>query len=260
MNIGFDRPPISEVVVSMFFNPPLDGFRSEHVGRFWDKIKEDFPEVQQQVPFAKGFDTAISPGELFPMPRYWFIAADDATVIQIQRNAFMFNWRRRGDNPYPGFKDNIEPTFRKLYAVFQSFLTTELHLNEPTIDECELTYSDIIEARDYWTGPEDTSNIIPSFSDLSHGVNEARRSGFNCTQFYDVEDDIQLSIGIITAVDKNEPERHALRLEFKAAHQFGGVPKSDTDGWWQRAHDLIAKSFIGVTSEEVQYKQWGRHA
>ena len=37
MDIVFDRPPINEVVVSVFFSPPLEGFRSEHMGRFWRK-------------------------------------------------------------------------------------------------------------------------------------------------------------------------------------------------------------------------------
>ena len=260
MDIVFDRPPINEVVLSMFFKSPLEGFRSEHVGRFWEKIRVEYPNVQQQVPIPNVSDPAIGRDEVIPMPRYWFIAADDAWVIQIQNNAFIFNWRRRGDNLYPGFMGSIEPSFRRLYEIFESFLTTDLALPEPTIDEYELTYTDIIEAGDYWTGLEDTSKIIPSFSNLVIDIEDAKRSGFNYAQGYDVEDDIQLSIGIISGVDQNNPERRALRLDFKAVGRFDDVRKSETDGWWKRAHDVIAQCFVEVTSEDVQYELWGRRA
>ena len=260
MEIGFDRPPINEVVVSMFFDPPLEGFRSEHVGRFWEKIREEFPSVQQQIPFARGFGPAIGPDEVIPMPRYWFISADDANVIQIQKEAFIYNWRRRGDNLYPGFMSSIEPSFRRLYKVFESFLTADLTLPEPTIIACELTYVDIIEAGEYWTGLEDTSKVIPSFFSLAIDSENAKRSGFNYAQGYDVEDGTHLSIGIISAVGQSDPERRALRLEFKAEGQFNGVQKHETDGWWKRAHDEIARCFVGVTSVDVQYELWGRRA
>ena len=239
MDIVFDRPPINEVVVSVFFSPPLEGFRSEHMGRFWEKIRVEYPNVQQQVPIPKVSGPSIGHGEVIPMPRYWFIAADDTWVIQIQNNAFIFNWRRRGGNLYPGFTDSIEPNFRRLYETFESFLTTELALPEPTIEECELTYTDIIEAGDYWNGPEDTSKIIPSFSNLAIDVEDAKYSGFNYTQGYEVEDDIQLSIGIISGVGQSNPERRVLRLDFRAEGRFNDARKSETDGWWKRAHDII---------------------
>ena len=258
MDIVFDKPPINEVVVSMLFDPPLDGFRSEHVGRFWEKIREEFPSVQQQIPFARSFGPTIGPDEVIPMPRYWFISADDANVIQIQKEAFIYNWRRRGDNLYPGFMSSIEPSFRRLYKVFESFLTADLTLHKPTIIACELTYVDIIEAGEYWTGLEDTSKVIPSFSNLAIDSENTKRSGFNYAQGYDVEDGIQLDISIISGVGPSDPERRALRLEFKAQGQFNGVQKHETDEWWKRAHDVIAQCFVGVTSEDVQYELWGR--
>ena len=95
MEISFARPPINEVVMSMFFNRPLEGFRSEHLGLFWEKIREDFPRVRQQIPLARSIGAAVGPDEVTPMPRYWFIAADDTTIIQIQKDAFIYNWRRR---------------------------------------------------------------------------------------------------------------------------------------------------------------------
>jgi hypothetical protein len=41
--------------------------------------------------------------EQFPTPRFWFEAADGITLIQLQKNAFIFNWRKR-DNDYPHFE------------------------------------------------------------------------------------------------------------------------------------------------------------
>ena len=79
MPTAYKNPPVNEVVVAAYFNPPLSAFHSEHIGLFWEKIKDEFPVVQQHPPL--GFSIEMGPydmaDELFPMPRYWFVATDD---------------------------------------------------------------------------------------------------------------------------------------------------------------------------------------
>ncbi|MEN8132936.1 MAG: TIGR04255 family protein [Pseudomonadota bacterium] len=100
MTIRFKKPPINEVVMSTYFNPLIHGLRNEHIGLFWHSVKETFPYVSQHPPVG-GMDITMGQ-DIFPMPRYWMIAADDINLIQIQKNAFMFNWRRREDD-YPHY-------------------------------------------------------------------------------------------------------------------------------------------------------------
>lgn len=84
MKIDFERPPINEVAIGMQF-APLINLRSEHVGVFWNRLRADFPTAQQVPPLG---NIAQIPPEIFPMPRFWFVSKDDATLIQIQKGGF----------------------------------------------------------------------------------------------------------------------------------------------------------------------------
>ena len=256
MNIAFDRPPISEIVIAMYFNPPLTDFRSQHVGRFWEKIRDDFPVARQQVPVGGG--PGIGPEEPFPMPRYWFIARDKINLLQIQKNAFMFNWRRQGTERYPRYHREIKPNFDRFYGQFEAFVCAEVDVSEVSIDLCELTYVNTIEQCDYWAGPGDTQNVIPSFSNLSPSMENTVTPDFNCFYSYLVESDLQLSIRVRNAVVPQKANLALLMFEIKASTRLNGAPKSQADSWFQRAHDAIVMCFTDMTSKTAQDQHWGR--
>ena len=129
--------------------------------------KKEYPIINQQAPIAGMLDT-IGP-EVFPMPRYWFISEDEVNLIQVQKNAFIFNWRRRNGD-YPHFFENLKPAFDKNFSVFEEFLRAETETTNLPIDLCELTYVNVIERCEYWSGPADTPNVIPSFCVPDIGV------------------------------------------------------------------------------------------
>ena len=116
MKIDFEKPPINEVSIGMQF-APLPNLRSEHVGLFWNRLRGAFPNSQQIAPLG---GLTHMPPEVFPMPRFWFIAKDDATLIQIQKSAFLFNWRLRAEE-YPRFERVFE-AYRKHRSAFIQFL------------------------------------------------------------------------------------------------------------------------------------------
>lgn len=252
---AFKNPPIDEVVVSSYFNPPLVNFRSEHVGLFWEKIKNDFPTVKQQVPVSIGQD--IIAEECFPMPRYWFIAGDEISLIQIQKNAFMFNWRRRTGNEYPRYYENIKPAFDKYYGLFSEFVRTEVGTEELTIDLCELIYINTLEHCDFWVGPQDTGKVIPSFSILDPGIDASDSPSFNCNYFYRVSADLQLNINLRSGVKVQQQNAPVLAFEIKASGRLGGITKPLSDEWFQRAHDSINECFKHMTSPDIQKNYWG---
>ena len=134
MSVYFKSPPINEVVIATYFKPAVE-LRSEHIGLFWAQIKSEFPLVRQQPPVGTEIPMG---GDVFPMPRYWFTADDGISLIQIQKNAFMFNWRRREDE-YPRYH-KIKPCFDKYYSLFSEFISAEVPSSEQAIDMCELTY------------------------------------------------------------------------------------------------------------------------
>ena len=253
--VAFNNPPISEVVIATYFNPPLVEFQSQHVGVFWEKIKNEFPAAQQQIPL--GIGSPVAPNEPFPMPRYWFVTEDDVYVMQIEKEAFLFNWRRRGNRRYPGFNGEVKPAFDRLYGKFEAFLRQEVGIQEISVDLCELSYVDTIERCDNWRGPSDTRYVFPYFSNLLPSTDDAPGLAFDCSYAHLIRENLAISVRMRTMVDTQRSNESVLALEMKANTRFGGVHKTETDDWFQHAHDAILKYFVEMTNEEIHRKYWG---
>ena len=258
MSVVFKNPPINEVVIATYFNAPLSSFRSEHVGLFWQKIRSEFPVVHQQPPSISPMEIApdIGAGEFLPMPRYWFVAQDETYIIQVQKNAFMFNWRRRDSAKYPGFHDSVKPAFDKYYDLFDEFVQTELDSSRLSVGSCELTYINSIETCELWAGPEDTTNVVPSFSVPAHSTNVAATPHFNSNYIYDIGANDRLSVGIKDGTRTQQSDKPVLILEIKVIGKPEHGAKSAVDRWFQATHDHIFKCFVGVTSKEMQNRYW----
>jgi len=252
-SVTFKNPPINEVVVSTYFNPPLSDLRSEHIGLFWGKIKQDFPIVSQQP--IVGTELDILGNEPFPIPRYWFIAEDKINLIQVQKNAFMFNWRRN-DEKYPRFHKNIKPTFDKYYGLFNEFVRTETNIEDLAVDLCELNYINVIDCCEYWEGPQDTPKIIPSFSMLNPNIDDLDFLGFNCNFGYRLSSDLQINIGIRSGFRTQQQDRPVLIFEIKTSGRLGQIEKPEADEWFERAHDAIIKCFLSITDTDIQNRFW----
>jgi uncharacterized protein (TIGR04255 family) len=252
MTIKFEKPPINEVVISNYFNPPIHELRNEHIGLYWHSVRNIFPYVSQHPPVG---DMDIKMGlEVFPMPRYWLIAADNIYLIQIQKNAFMFNWRRLGDD-YPHY-DNLKPVFDDHFSAFRDFVLSETDAKELKVDVCELTYINTIESCDYWSGPGDTGNVIPSFSTPTVGLTPIAEPGYNCIFVYVLANDLQLRVNVRNAQSAQNPESPVLVIEIRASGRIGSANKSVADSWFERGHQAIIDCFVRMTSPEIQEKYW----
>ena len=220
MKIRFENPPINELVMATYFNPPLFSLRSEHIGLFWSKIRDEFPTATQQQPVGGAETVGPIGGEFFPMPRFWFMAEDEIKLIQVQKNAFMINWRRR-DSEYPHFAENLKPAFDKYYRVFEDFARADAGVEEIKIDQCELSYINTIEACEYWRGPQDTARVIPSFSRLETGGASSAAQAFNCAYVYTLAQDLQLRVVIRNGEAAAKPRTPVLIVEIKATGRLG---------------------------------------
>ena len=250
----FRNPPINEVVIATYFNPPLLDLRGEHIGLFWHQIKNDFPVVRQRPPVP--MEEPIADSEVFPMPRYWFIAADDASLLQAQKSAFMFNWRRR-EETYPRFRF-IKPLFDTYYNRFAHFIRTNVKSEEPLIDLCELTYVNAIQQCEFWEGPRDTTRVIPSFSLVAPGIDDSDATGFNCNFAYHTANDVQVHVAVRSGMTAEPPIAPILLLEIKATTQLGKAGKPIADTWFERAHDVVVECFLSMTSRDIQNDYWKR--
>ncbi len=256
MTIKFKNPPIDELIVSTYFNPPIHGLRNEHIGLFWHSIKDEFPIVSQKIPTP---DLVTHPSfnageEIFPMPRYWMIASDEIRLLQIQKHAFVLNWRRH-DAEYPHY-ENIKPIFDQYSSKFRDFVRSEITNDPIRIDVCELTYINTIEPCDYWSGPGDVKNIIPSFTVPTIGLDPEAMQGYNCTFVYLIDTDLKLRVSVRNGQSRKQPATPVLALEIQATGRIGTADTTISDAWFDRAHQKIQDCFIEITNPEVQRSYW----
>ena len=145
----YDQPPVTEVVVGVQFNS-IDGFITAHVGRLWDLFREEFPDAEEHPSVMPTFETfgqtapllsglALGFPPIFGMQRSFFVNANKTQVLQIQKDRFLHNWRKIGDEAsYPRF-ERILSTFKDGLGRFISFIAeSKLGSFEP--NQCEVTY------------------------------------------------------------------------------------------------------------------------
>ncbi len=148
----FASPPVHEVAIACHFEPLTD-LRQAHIGYFWSKIKDDFPDVEDHEPrppyverLEDGIQIPAFELELMraPMPhRAWFVSPDKSALLQLQRDRFVYNWRSRSDE-YPHFELLLDAFLEELKTLCNAF--NEINLSEPHLNQAEVTYVNWIDA------------------------------------------------------------------------------------------------------------------
>lgn len=252
MTVRFENPPINEVVIGVYFHQPLVNLRAEHIGLYWNSVRDEFPIILQQPPI--GGAMIETPLEVFPMPRYWLTSEDDSTLLQVQKNAFLLNWRKR-ETTYPHY-DIVKAKFDSNFQLFTDFVNVEVGVQDPLIEVCELSYVNVIEPSEFWTSLDDISNVIPSFKFPSPCIDNAVREDFNHTSIYKIDDKLSLQITVKNARLAASPDQSHLMFEIKTTGRLGEASKSQADKWFSRAHDVIISCFTGMTNPDIQNKFW----
>lgn len=256
MRIKFQNPPINEVIVGIYFDRRMM-VRSEHVGVFWNSMRKEFPVIQQQpeliVPTAPA-EIVLEAGQFMPPPRHWLVSADQESLLQIQPNAFLFNWRKRG-NTYPHY-ENVKKRFDELFQRYCDFMEVEFDISAPSISGTELTYSNVVEPGEYWSGPADTSNVVPGFRMPFLPLQDGEPTGFNFVSGTRIGDNTILQLSLRTGTSTGEERKSVLVLEFRTLGSHQAVTVSKTDAWFNTAHEAIGECFMNITDPEIQRKYW----
>jgi uncharacterized protein (TIGR04255 family) len=247
MSVDFERPPINEVAVGAFFSP-IAALKAEAVGLFWGKIRQELPKATQAAPLTP---MVPMPGEVLPMVRFWFSSVDETRLVQLQRDAFLFNWRR-GETDYPRF-EQIKAEFDRYFSLFKEFVRHELGLSEIDLSAFELTYVNVMGKGEGLTEVADYSKVVPDFRLQHLGGEEGKAQDFNYATAFRHAEDLQLLLTHRSARRLDNQELSFL-LELKAT----GASKAPMEEWFRRAHDLIIKVFVSITNSEIQEKIWLR--
>ena len=214
--------------------------------------------MRQRPPTTMTLSLASNGGaedtEFFPMPRYWFTAEDDINLIQVQKDAFMLNWRRR-DADYPSFA-RIKPTFDRYYTVFSDFVCAEFDV-ALGIASCELTYVNTIEQSEFWSGSSETQRVINSFWVPDANLQSPGYPDFNCRYGYQLSGFLHINIAIRSGFVTQQPSAPVLIFEINATGRPERRTKSQADAWFDHSHDTILEIFLHLTNAEVQRHYWG---
>jgi uncharacterized protein (TIGR04255 family) len=257
--IRFRNPPINELVIGAYFEREIPTFGLEHVGLFWSIIRNEFPRVNQQPiltppPLLQSTDQPIELTiEQFPMPRFWFEATDGITLIQLQKNAFIFNWRKR-DADYPHF-EAVKAAFDKYLSIFVEFVTKEVQ-TVPNLRVLELSYINNFFPSDYWRGPRDTSVVLPFFRLPIVDDENRPPPDFNQASVQRLAPDLMLSTIIRTARSAKDATQPVLIFELRAVGVLDEATKRDVDSWFERAHEKIGACFLSMTSPDIRNRYW----
>ena len=264
--LDFGRPPVDEVVLSVLFKS-LDGFLAPHLGEIWQELKkEGFLEIAEQppvMPTVENFpnpnqETKLHFGNVPNLARIWFIHRDGNQIIQVQRDRFMFNWRKTEPNQiYPGFPAIFEK-FKEFYNRFGEIIKN-LEIGEVSPLQYELTYIDQLMHGDGWDTLDDIGKIYNLFinSQSSNLFWSGAESLILQTSFPIQDLNGRLHLAISHRVRVSD-QKQTLQTDFT----MRGFPQNaDYDAmirWFKSARGKMREKFLNMFTEDVQTQIWER--
>ncbi len=254
LTIKYENPPIDEIVCGISFDP-IKELRSGHFGILWQKFKQDFPMTEDQIIVGPVDQKDLGSPDKFPLPRVWFIHENENELIQVQRNRFLHNWRkRRPDDQYPGYEKVVE-NFEKYLSRFEEFLLEE-NLGNLLAKKYELTYIDLMPKGQGWENPGDLEKIFPNLLSLTkQGIPLNAVRNINWQIILNLPNNLgQLMVSIRNA-QRVPGNQQIIYIESTAVSSGSYKP---IRGWFNTAHKTIGEFFSNLVSNEIQEKFWGR--
>jgi uncharacterized protein (TIGR04255 family) len=253
--IKFENPPINELVIALFHLPIVE-MKAQHIGIYWHRIRDKYPVCEQQPMIVNPSDTQPFqevPGEVFPLPRFWFSSDAHPTLIQIQRNAFIFNWRRLPKNEYPHYETVVTDFWRELRdKIFVQGLGGR---GLDVIQRCELTY--LISPNEFFANPSQLMQVLPSITSLAAlQADDRQMVGLNATATYQVNPTLRVDLAIKLGRRTDETKELVAVLELKAYGAPSGLSLEEARSWYGSAHDATYKMFLDTTAKQVQELIW----
>lgn len=264
----YERPPVIEVVYGMQFSP-LHELRTPLIGLFWQTLKTDYPKFKEMpvlAPVIERFDqegkTEQPTLELLqeaPLPRIFFLDAQENWVMQLQNDRFLHNWKRvNDDDVYPRY-DAVSDRFFEAWDRFGEFCKSE-GISRPRLNQLELTYINHIPVHLKSTVGEEITRIFPDIVwRKNHEFLPLPESLSWKTSFLLPNNQGRLHVSL----------RHATRIKDKTPTLLleltaRGIPSAhelpQIKSWFSLSREWIVRGFSDLTNLEVQRSVWARKA
>lgn len=261
--VKFDHPPVMEVICGVLFKE-LPKLRLPHLGVFWSTVRDAFPQPDEKPPLApviESFPPVLGAPQTMewidlPTPRIWLLSADGRQLIQLQKDRFLYNWKREAsdDGNYPSF-DTIIAEFENWFSKFSDFVR-EQQLGDIEARQFELTYVNHITQANGLKAVDQSRAFVDMLRSSEAGdrflpVPET----INWRTTYPMpRDQGRLHVSAFTGFIGQSP---ILRLDMTA--RGISVERSDASRreWFALGHEWITQGFVDATSPEL-HKIWKR--
>jgi uncharacterized protein (TIGR04255 family) len=191
-----------------------------------------------------------------PLPRVWLVATDGRSLLQIQRDRFLYNWKRTSfEDPYPSY-DVIIGQFEQWLSRFRAFLDEE-GLGQLDFRQYELSYVNQILSANGLEAVGEGAILIDHIRNQTGERFLPEAENYNWRTIYTLPDN-QGRLHVLAQTGLLPDAGRALRLDMTAR----GMPQDPSDEarkrWFGVAHEWITRGFADVTSPVAQRDIWGR--
>lgn len=250
----YESPPVNEVVCGVTFDP-LAAIKIPHYGLFWESVRKTFPLCEHALPLNRGKETPFL--EDLPLPRVWLVNDSQNSLLQLQKNCFIQNWRRiKAKDGYPRF-ENIYKSFKENWEKYKKFIS-ENELGDIKVQEFELSYINHIVQGEGWEVTEDIGNIMKDMMWKKDRDFLPSPIGIDWkTVFQFPENGGVLAVSVRRGARRTD-NTPIFVLELSARGLLSTSDADELDDWFMMAHSWIVKGFTDLTTKEIQSEIWKR--
>ena len=261
---SFENPPVEETAFSIQFSPLLR-LSVPYFGLYWKCIRDEYPNSEVQHPLNAEFEQFESASHRSPVSfqfmtepevRCWYIDKTKNRLIQIQRDRFVYNWRRIvGDETYPRYP-NLNGALQKEWLRFLTFLENE-EIGLPEINQCEVTYVNQIEFGLGWNGFAELDKVIAPWSGKGSGDFLPAPERVRIEAQYRLPEKLgRLHVSVVPAI-RGRDSKELLQINLVAR----GAPVSskieDILDWFDLGREWVVKGFADITADNM-HRIWSR--
>ena len=262
----YERPPVIETVLGVQFKP-ITEWNVSHYGLFYQTIRDSFPRFEIQPPLApqiEFFDLTKpveqkSPIQIVDEPEFrcWYVSEDDHEIIQVQRNYFLYNWRK-GDSEteYPRYEKTIRPAFMRHWKSFLSFLQSE-GLSSPDVVQCQIQYVNHLPVGEGWDTVGDWHRVLRPLTTLEKlDFLPTPEIGRLNLSFLMPEKKGRLRFTANLAARKKD-SKYIIVLDLIARGKPDSSDTPDIIQWMNLGREWIVRGFTDITTDSM-HKLWLR--
>jgi uncharacterized protein (TIGR04255 family) len=262
---SFKNPPVVEVAMAVQFEP-LTGLATVHYGEYRRRIRADYPRLEEKPPLGRSYESfsgeqapstpEVEISELPPLRRCWFVDKHGNSLVQMDSEHFVYNWRNEtGAETYPRY-ESVRKKFRDLWSDFLKFLEEE-GLGEPRVNHWEISYVNHLDKGQGWDSLPELGNVLHISPNAPHNGFLPAPEALQVVAVYAFpEKRGRLRISLQNAVRRRDMQECMLLKLISRGHAHS----SQTDvilGHFDVGREWIVRAFAEITTEQA-HALWGR--